>query len=45
MRTGHSLTICLSLLPGGGADPQKNKKSKKNFKKKILKKIKQKFGG
>ena len=34
MRTGRSLTICLSLLQaGGGADPQKNKKSKSKKKK------------
>ena len=48
MRTGRSLTICLSLLPGGGGvGPQRNqKKKKKKFKKKIKKKIKKKkLGG
>ena len=52
MRTGRSLTICLSQLRGGEGEggwgyPQKNKKSKskkKNLKKK-LKKKKKKLGG
>ena len=40
MRTGRSLTICLSLLPGGGGEiPKKNKKSKSKKKKKNQKKI------
>ena len=41
MRTGHSLTICLSLLPRGGSPKKSKKKSKKKIKKikkKILKK-------
>ena len=46
MRTGHSLTICLSLLPGGGGGPKEiKKKFLKKSKKKIKKKIKKKFGG
>ena len=35
MRTGRSLTICLSLRGGGGAGPQRNQK--KNQKKKMKK--------
>ena len=30
MRTGRSLTICLTLLRGGGGYPQRKQKSKKN---------------
>ena len=43
MRTGHLLTIYLSLLWGGG--PQRNQKKikKKNQKKKIKNKVKKKF--
>ena len=49
MRTGRSLTICLSLLPEGGGYPQRNqkkikKKNQKNQKQKKSKK-KKKLGG
>ena len=49
MRTGRSLTICLSQLRGGGGKiPKKNQKSKskkKNQKKKLKKKIFNFFSG
>ena len=50
MRTGRLLTICLSLLPGGGEIPPKKgnqnlKKSKKNQKKNFLKKNQKKIWG
>ena len=41
MRTDRSLTICLSLLGGGGV-PKEIKKNQKIFLKKIKKKIKKK---
>ena len=44
MRTGCSLTICLSLLPGRGGDPKKikNQNQKKIKKKFFFKKSKKK---
>ena len=45
MRTGRSLTICLSLLRGGGVPKEIKEKIKKTIKKTIFKKSKKNWGG